>query len=117
MTDLVPVLTVFLLTACLVLLIVLLVRVSASARRTEEIREDQRQDLNILGNQLLDELIDQSVELVGVPVAFMTKEDKIKAIQYLNDSGAFLITKSGDKVSKFFGISKYTLYSYVNINK
>ena len=56
MTDLVPVLTVFLLTACLVLLIVLLVRVSASARRTEEIREDQRQDLNILGNQLLDEL-------------------------------------------------------------
>ncbi len=68
-------------------------------------------------NQLLDELIAQSVELVGVPVAYMTKEDKIKAIQFLNDSGAFLITKSGDKVSKFFGISKYTLYSYVNINK
>lgn len=68
-------------------------------------------------NQLLDELIDQSVELVGVPVAFMTKEDKIRAIQFLSDSGAFLITKSGDKVSKFFGISKYTLYSYLNINK
>jgi predicted transcriptional regulator YheO len=50
-------------------------------------------------------------------VAYMTKEDKIRAIQFLNDSGAFLITKSGDKVSKFFGISKYTLYSYVNINK
>ena len=49
--------------------------------------------------------------------AYMTKEDKIRAIQFLNDSGAFLITKSGDKVSKFFGISKYTLYSYVNINK
>lgn len=68
-------------------------------------------------NELLDELIQQSVELVGVPVPFMTKEDKIKAIEYLNDSGAFLITKSGDKVSKYFGISKYTLYSYVNINK
>ena len=47
----------------------------------------------------------------------MTKEDKIKAINFLNDSGAFLITKSGDKVAKFFGISKYTLYSYVDINK
>ncbi|HUM82863.1 MAG TPA: helix-turn-helix transcriptional regulator [Lachnospiraceae bacterium] len=68
-------------------------------------------------NELLDELIQQSVSLVGVPVPFMTKEDKIRAIEYLNDSGAFLITKSGDKVSKFFGISKYTLYSYVNINK
>ena len=68
-------------------------------------------------NQLLDELIEQSVALVGVPVPLMTKEDKIKAINFLNDSGAFLITKSGDKVAKFFGISKYTLYSYVDINK
>ena len=79
--------------------------------------EEQPTPIPMDVNQLLDELIAQSVELVGVPVAFMTKEDKIKAIQFLNDSGAFLITKSGDKVSKFFGISKYTLYSYVNINK
>lgn len=68
-------------------------------------------------NILLDELIDQSVALVGVPAALMSKEDKIKAINYLNDAGAFLITKSGDKVAKYFGISKYTLYSYVEINK
>ena len=44
----------------------------------------------------------------------MTKEDKVKAIQFLNDTGAFLITKSGDKVCKYFGISKYTLYSYID---
>ncbi len=68
-------------------------------------------------NTLLDQLIDRSVELVGVPVRAMSKEDKIKAIQFLNDAGAFLITKSGDKVAKYFGISKYTLYSYVDINK
>lgn len=68
-------------------------------------------------NQLLDELIQQSVDLVGVPVPLMTKEDKIKAINFLNEAGAFLITRSGDKVSKYFGISKYTLYSYVEINK
>lgn len=68
-------------------------------------------------NELLDELIEQSVALVGTPVPLMTKDDKIKAINFLNDSGAFLITKSGDKIAKFFGISKYTLYSYVDINK
>lgn len=67
--------------------------------------------------QLLEQLIEQSVALVGVPAPLMSKEDKIKAIKYLNDAGAFLITKSGDKVSNYFGISKYTLYSYVNINK
>ena len=38
------------------------------------------------------------------------------AIQFLNDAGAFLITKSGDKISKYFGISKFTLYSYIDVN-
>ena len=65
-------------------------------------------------SDLLDELIAQSVEVVGKPAALMSKEEKIRAIQFLNDSGAFLITKSGDKVCKFFGISKYTLYSYID---
>ncbi len=65
-------------------------------------------------NDLLENLIRQSVELVGKPVALMVKEDKIRAIQFLNDAGAFLITKSGDKVSEHFGISKFTLYSYIN---
>lgn len=68
-------------------------------------------------NDLLDTLIEQSVELVGKPVALMSKDDKITAIQYLNNSGAFLITKSGDKVSSYFGISKFTLYSYIDAGK
>ncbi|MEY8352422.1 helix-turn-helix transcriptional regulator [Lachnospiraceae bacterium 54-53] len=68
-------------------------------------------------NDLLDTLIDQSVALVGKPVALMNKDDKVTAIQYLNDAGAFLITKSGDKVSNYFGISKFTLYSYMDTNK
>lgn len=68
-------------------------------------------------NDLLDTLIEQSVDLVGKPVALMSKDDKITAIQYLNNAGAFLITKSGDKVSSFFGISKFTLYSYIDAGK
>ena len=68
-------------------------------------------------NNVLDELIDQSVTLVGKPVALMNKDDKIRAIQFLNENGAFLVTKSGDKVAKYFGISKYTLYSYIDANK
>lgn len=65
-------------------------------------------------SDLLDTLIEQSVDLVGKPVAAMTKADKVKAVRYLNDAGAFLITKSGDKVSNYFGISKFTLYSYMD---
>ena len=65
-------------------------------------------------NDLLEELIKQSARLVGKPVAMMNKEDKVRAIGFLNDSGAFLITKSGQRVCNFFGISKYTLYSYID---
>ena len=65
-------------------------------------------------NDLLEDLIQQSVALVGKPVALMNKDDKVKAIQFLSQNGAFLVTKSGDKIAKYFGISKYTLYSYID---
>ena len=65
-------------------------------------------------NDVLDDLIDHSVKLVGKPVELMSKDDKIRAIQFLSERGALLITKSGDKIARHFGISKYTLYSYLD---
>lgn len=64
-------------------------------------------------NDLLDQLIDEADKYVGKPVAMMSKEDKINAIQFLNDKGAFLVKKAGDKVSRHYDISKYTLYNYM----
>ena len=64
-------------------------------------------------NELLDVLIEQAVAKVGKPVAMMNKDDKVAVVQYLDHAGAFLITKSGDKVSSYLGISKFTLYSYM----
>lgn len=66
-------------------------------------------------NDLLDDLIEQSDRLVGKPVAMMNKDDKVRAIRFLNDRGALLITKSGDRIANHFGISKYTLYSYLDV--
>ena len=63
-------------------------------------------------NTFLDSLIRQSEKLIGKPAALMNKEEKIRAIRFISESGAFLITRSGEKVSRFFGISKFTLYSY-----
>lgn len=80
---------------------------------TENVHQkDKEPMMNV--NELLEQLIQKSVELVGKPVVSMNKDDKIKAIQFLNRNGAFLVTKSGDKVAKYFGISKYTLYSYID---
>lgn len=68
-------------------------------------------------SDLLEDLIQQSVALVGKPVALMNKDDKVRAIQFLNQNGAFLVTKSGDKIARYFGISKYTLYSYIDMKQ
>jgi len=65
-------------------------------------------------SDLLNELIEQALKKVGKPVSMMTKEDKMSAVKFLNDSGAFLITKSGPKVCSILNISKYTLYSYLD---
>ena len=77
-------------------------------------REDQERITIVNVNDLLEDLIEQSVALVGKPVALMNKDDKVRAIRFLNQNGAFLVTKSGDKIAKYFGISKYTLYSYID---
>ena len=84
---------------------------------TPESGSSEPESIPLNVNDLLDELISQSIKLVGKPVAMMNKDDKIKAIQFLNNAGAFLITKSGDKVSKQFGISKYTLYNYMDASR
>jgi Uncharacterized protein conserved in bacteria len=65
-------------------------------------------------NDLLDNLIQESIRFVGKPVAMMSKEDKIVGLKFLDKKGAFLIKKAGDKVAQFYGISKFTIYSYLD---
>ncbi|WP_028596160.1 helix-turn-helix transcriptional regulator [Paenibacillus assamensis] len=65
-------------------------------------------------NDLLDVLIQETQEGIGKPVAVMSKEDKMKMIALLDQKGAFLIKKSSEKICLYLGISKYSLYSYLD---
>ena len=68
-------------------------------------------------NQVLEFLIQEGQKLVGKPAAVMSKNEKIQFLKYLNDKGAFLITKSGEKIQEIMGISKYTMYNYLDMIK
>lgn len=81
----------------------------------EEGKQPERSARNV--NELLDSLIEQALALVGKPAAAMNKEDKVRVVRFLDEAGAFLITKSGDKVSNLLGISKFTLYNYMEAGK
>lgn len=99
--------------------ITLMMAMENTLRDLTQTEETTREPENITRNvsTLLEELLEQSVRIIGKPVALMNKDDKVKAIRFLNDSGAFLITKSGPRVCSYFGISKYTLYSYIDEGK
>lgn len=65
-------------------------------------------------NDVLDALIQKSLQVVNIPVANMTKEDKMKGLSYLDSKGAFLIKKAADRIAKFYDISRFSLYSYLD---
>lgn len=43
----------------------------------------------------------------------MNKEAKIRLIRFLDERGVFMIQKSGQTVCELLGISKFTLYNYL----
>lgn len=63
---------------------------------------------------LLIAMINESISHVGTPVALMTREQKVEGIQYLKRRGAFKIKNAGNIVAKYYDISKYTIYNYIN---
>lgn len=65
-------------------------------------------------SQLLEHLIAHAQQEANKPPSQMNKQEKIAFLRYLDSKGAFLITKSGERVQEYLGISKYTLYSYLD---
>lgn len=65
-------------------------------------------------NELLDALLRKAHDEIGKPVSYMSREEKIRFVQYLDRKGAFLVTKSGDRICRYLDISKFTLYSYLD---
>ena len=61
-------------------------------------------------HELVESMLDSGVAFIGKPVEEMSKEDKTRLIEFLDDKGVFLITKSGEKVCDALGITKYTFY-------
>lgn len=66
-------------------------------------------------NEILDFFFIEGQKQVGKSVQLMDKDEKMKFLEYLDNKGAFLITKANEKVCEFLNISKYTLYNYLDI--
>ena len=67
--------------------------------------------------EIIDHLLTQCQTMIGKPPAAMTKADKIRALEFFDSKGAFLITKAGNRICEFLGMSKFTLYNYLNTSR
>ncbi|MDR3284208.1 MAG: helix-turn-helix transcriptional regulator [Treponema sp.] len=67
--------------------------------------------------ELLEYLMGEALAQIGKSVSQMNRDDKLQFIHFLDQKGAFLITRSGDMVCDFLKISKYTLYRYLEITR
>lgn len=66
-------------------------------------------------SELLEFFMGECQKEIGKAAADMNREEKIRAIEYLDKKGVFLINKSGIKVCELFNISKFTLYNYLEM--
>jgi len=65
-------------------------------------------------NELLEYYLIQCEKEIGKPAAVMQKEEKMKALEYLDKKGALQISKASIRLCQFFQISKFTLYHYLD---
>ncbi len=68
-------------------------------------------------SNLLAHLIQKGQEQIGKPAGEMNKNEKIEFIHFLDEKGAFLITKSGERICELLGISKFTFYNYLETSR
>ena len=65
-------------------------------------------------DELLELMMQDAVSSTGKQLAMLTKDDKVAVVRFLDEMGAFLIKKSAERVADFLGISRFTVYNYLN---
>lgn len=64
-------------------------------------------------NEVVDNVVESVLQELGKPVPVMTKEEKVKAVEMLDDRGIFLVKGAVDVVAQALAVSKYTIYNYL----
>lgn len=65
-------------------------------------------------DEVLETLIQNAIASVGKQISEMTREDKVAVVAYLEAKGAFLIRYSVERVAELLGMTKYTIYNYLD---
>ncbi|HYE81229.1 MAG TPA: PAS domain-containing protein [Clostridia bacterium] len=76
--------------------------------------EDNEESYGSTVNEMLSMIVNKTLDSVGKPVAFISKEEKVNIVQLLDEKGVFLIKGAIDYVAKVLCVSRYTVYNYLD---
>ena len=62
----------------------------------------------------LDRLIDAVERELGAPLPALAREDKQRAVRLLDERGAFTLRRAVEDVADAMGVSRITVYNYLN---
>ncbi len=65
-------------------------------------------------DELLEIMMKEAVSMTGKSVGNLTKEEKVAVVHNLDGKGFFLIKKAAEKLADFLGLSRYSIYNYLN---
>ena len=91
----------------------------ASQKNTStNVPSDSSSDSEVFANnitEVLEFLITQADKRSGKPVDELSRKEKIEFVRYLDQKGAFLVTKSSERICEHLKVSRFTLYNYLDL--
>lgn len=65
-------------------------------------------------DNVLSEILHESLGKMPVPAALASKEERFRVVSQLEERGAFLVRGAVKRVAKELGVSRFTIYSYLD---
>ncbi|HKL41064.1 MAG TPA: PAS domain-containing protein [Clostridia bacterium] len=65
-------------------------------------------------NIILSDIVKETINEMGRPIIYLSKDEKVTIVKKLDHQGAFLIKGAIDYVAEVLQVSKYTIYNYLD---
>jgi predicted transcriptional regulator YheO len=65
----------------------------------------------------MDELISLAEQEVGHSLGAMNRLEKQRVVRFLDERGAFALRKSVERVADALGVSRFTVYNYLDATR
>jgi len=64
--------------------------------------------------QMLETMVHNAMGIIGKPVAQMSKADRLRVVQMLDEAGAFELRKAVPAIAGYLDVTRFTIHNYLN---